>query len=194
MTEQNKGEFRNLTPAEIGKAVANFRKMAAMKQITLAHEARVTERTIQRIEQGEKVNDETLRQVGQALRVKPDSFIGPQYVLNDNDARAQAEKMLSEVLIIDANDLTTLKDCAAVLDTHGYFVDDRSAGDELAHQIAVLRDTLQDWVTCIVKFHTPINSRLANRSCNSYMTSKMLDIGSATVCIKPTTILMLRYC
>lgn len=145
MTEQNKGEFRNLTPAEIGKAVANFRKMAGMKQITLAHEARVTERTIQRIEQGEKVNDETLRQVAKALRLKPESFIGPRHVLNDDDARAQAEKMMSEALVIDASDFTSLKDCGAVLSTDGYFVDDRSAGDELAHQIAVLRDTLQDW-------------------------------------------------
>jgi transcriptional regulator with XRE-family HTH domain len=144
MAEQ-KGEFRNLTPAEIGKAVVNFRKMSGMKQITLAHEARVTERTIQRIEQGEKVNDETLRQVAQALRLKPDSFIGPRYVRDEADARAHAEKMLAEVFIINANDLVTLKDCAAVLSTDGYFVDDRSAGDELAHQIAVLRDTLQDW-------------------------------------------------
>lgn len=46
MNQQNKGEFRNLTPVEIGNAVANFRKMAGMKQITLAHEATVTERTI----------------------------------------------------------------------------------------------------------------------------------------------------
>lgn len=105
----------------------------------------MTERTIQRIEQGEKVNEETLRQVAKALRLRPESFVGPRHVLNDDDARAQAEKMMSELLVIDASDFRSLKDCAAVLSTDGYFVDDRSTGDELANQVALLRDTLQDW-------------------------------------------------
>jgi DNA-binding XRE family transcriptional regulator len=49
-TTQKQNEYRCLTPEEIGYAVAMFRQMAGMKQLTLALEAGVTERTVQRIE------------------------------------------------------------------------------------------------------------------------------------------------
>jgi DNA-binding XRE family transcriptional regulator len=60
------GEFRCFTPSEIGTVVATFRRSLDMKQITLAYEARVSERTVQRIEQGEKVDNETLRRVAKS--------------------------------------------------------------------------------------------------------------------------------
>lgn len=54
--------------------MVNFRKQPAWKQITLAHEAGVTERTVQRIERGEKADDETLRRIATALRPTETAF------------------------------------------------------------------------------------------------------------------------
>ena len=51
-----KGEYRCLTPQEISSTVVMFRKMMDWKQLTLALEAGVNERTVQRIERGEKVD------------------------------------------------------------------------------------------------------------------------------------------
>ena len=47
-----KGEYRCMTPQEIGSTVVMFRKMMDWKQLTLALEAGVTERTVQRVEHG----------------------------------------------------------------------------------------------------------------------------------------------
>ena len=68
-TAEKQNEYRCLTPLEIGTAVTMFRKMAGMKQLTLALEAGVTERTVQRIENGEKVNEESLRKIAKAFRM-----------------------------------------------------------------------------------------------------------------------------
>jgi len=80
-TAEKQNEYRCLTPQEIGNAVTMFRKMAGMKQLTLALEAGVTERTVQRIENGDKVNEESLRKIAKAFRMDENSFIGPREVL-----------------------------------------------------------------------------------------------------------------
>jgi transcriptional regulator with XRE-family HTH domain len=146
MTETTKqGEYRRLTPQEIGQAVTTFRKVIGMKQLTLALEAGVNERTVQRIERGEKVDDETLRKIAKALRMQEDAFIGMRYVPTPEEAVAEAEKMLSQVLMIEASEFRTVKDCDALLNAMGYFVDDRHVVAELAHEIAALKDLILDW-------------------------------------------------
>jgi transcriptional regulator with XRE-family HTH domain len=54
---------------ELSAAVVSERKRLGWKQFALAYEAGVTERTIQRLERGEKVNDETVSKVMKALRL-----------------------------------------------------------------------------------------------------------------------------
>lgn len=146
MTDTTKqGENRRLLPQEIGKAVAMFRKAADMKQFTLAFEAGVDERTVQRIERGEKVNDDTLRKIAKALRLQEDAFVGLRYVPTSEEAIVEAEKMLSQVLMIEASEFRTVKDCDALLSTLGYLVDDRHVAAHLVHEVAVLKDLIQDW-------------------------------------------------
>jgi transcriptional regulator with XRE-family HTH domain len=118
---EKRGVYRNLTPQEIGHAVTTFRKLLGMKQLTLAVEARIDERTVQRIERGEKVNDDTLRKVAKALRMEEGSFLGPRYVATREEAAAN---VFSEVCVVEMNDLTTVQDWLAVLGAHGYIVAD----------------------------------------------------------------------
>jgi len=66
---------RCLTEGEIAASVRNRREMAGMKQVTLAQMAGVTERTIQRLESGQRVDDQTLRDVAVALGLPEDSFL-----------------------------------------------------------------------------------------------------------------------
>jgi transcriptional regulator with XRE-family HTH domain len=140
-----KGAFRCLTPKEIGDAVAGFRKANGMKQITLAYEAgRIQERTIQRLERGEQVSEDTLRKVAKALRLDEDSFIGPRYVPTQEEALQNAAKFLSEARVIDAKELTTAQDCGALFNAHAYLVDDTNVNSSQA-EIAAFKDQLQDW-------------------------------------------------
>jgi transcriptional regulator with XRE-family HTH domain len=107
-TMENSREYRCLTPQEIGKAVMMFRHAAGMKQITLAMEAGVTERTVQRIERGEKVNEESLRAIARAFRMDDNSFLGPRDVLSEDEAVAQTLEKFEGLMVIDAHRFSTL--------------------------------------------------------------------------------------
>jgi len=139
-----KGEYRCLTPQEIGSTVAMFRKMMDWKQLTLALEAGVNERTVQRIEHGEKVDDDTLRKISKAFRLGGEGFVGPRYVATNEELQARVEKAQKELMLTEAHSLSTIKDCEAILGGDGNIVDDSALPEEMADQVAALRDQLQD--------------------------------------------------
>jgi transcriptional regulator with XRE-family HTH domain len=143
--DKAKGEYRCLTPQEIGANVAMFRKMLDWKQLTLAIEAGVNERTVQRVERGEKVEDESLRKIAKALRLREPGFVGPRHIQSEEVRKAELEKTMKEIMVIDAQDFNDLKDAEAILTTHGYFLNDNALPEQMADQVAVLRDTLTDW-------------------------------------------------
>jgi len=143
-TESDKN-YRCLTPQEIGNAVVIFRKTAGMKQLTLALEAGVTERTVQRIENGERVNEESLRRIAKAFRMEENSFIGPRKILAPEEAREKTKKQLEGLKMIDAQRFATLKDAEAALGTHGMVIDDHFVIDEAAGEAASFKDLLRDW-------------------------------------------------
>jgi transcriptional regulator with XRE-family HTH domain len=122
-----------------------FRNLAGLKQFTVAHEAGVTERTVQRIESGEKVNEDSLRRVAKALRMDENSFIGPRNVLSPEEALEQTQKQLADVMVIDAHRFATLKDCEAVLGTHGMIIGDQFVTDDAAAASASFKELLRDW-------------------------------------------------
>src|SRR5689334_6725547 len=73
----NGGRYERPTSAEIAETVISIRKHLELKQLVLADEAGVTERTIQRVEEGRTVGDDTLRKVARALRLREDAFTVP---------------------------------------------------------------------------------------------------------------------
>jgi transcriptional regulator with XRE-family HTH domain len=144
--ERTKGEYRCLTPQEIGANVAMFRKMQDWKQLTLAIEAGVHERTVQRVERGEKVDDESLRKIAKALRLRDPGFVGPRYIQSEEARKAAFEQTLKEIMVIEAQDFMSARDADAFLrGNHGYFLNDNALPEGMADQVAVLRDTLTDW-------------------------------------------------
>ena len=147
-TDNQQGEFRRFTPSEIGTVVTTFRRLLDMKQITLAFEARVSERTIQRIEQGEKVDDETLRMVARALRQPEDAFVTAHYVPSDEEIKAQVKNANENLQVIDIRPFTLAMDFDRVIGSHGWLIDDSSCDGVAASEIAELKDSLEDW-NCI---------------------------------------------
>ncbi len=145
MTKEIEREFRCLTPQEIGKAVTMMRNLASMKQFTLAHEAGITERTVQRIEGGEKVSEESLRRIAKALRMDEKSFIGPRHVLSEEEAVRTAKKRLQDLMVIEAHRFACLKDAEAVLGTDGMIIDDHFITEEAADDSARFKDLLRDY-------------------------------------------------
>lgn len=146
--DNSRGQHRCLTPEEIAKFVLAFRKAVGWKQLTLALEAGVDERTVQRIERGEKVGEDTLRKIAKALRFADDAFVKPRCVPSEDDLRRETERALAQLKVIEAQDFSTLKDCEAVLPVHGHIVIDREMRDDMADLVAELKDLLTDWCDC----------------------------------------------
>jgi transcriptional regulator with XRE-family HTH domain len=61
------GRYSPQSPVEFAELAIRVRKQLGWKQLALADEAGVTERTIQRLERGERVSDDTLLSVAKAL-------------------------------------------------------------------------------------------------------------------------------
>lgn len=101
----NRGEFRELTPSEIGHGVSQYRSLLGLKQLALALEAGVTERTTQRIEAGQRVDSESLRRVARALRLSDEAFVGPRYRLES------CRELLTAIQQIEAEGYTARYGC-----------------------------------------------------------------------------------
>ena len=87
------GQFRCLTPSEIGECVVWCRKAAGWKQLTLAIEARLNERTVQRLEQGVNVDDDSLRKIARAFHLKEDVFLAPRYIWTEDELKYRSWKV-----------------------------------------------------------------------------------------------------
>lgn len=166
-TTEKQNEYRCLTPQEIGKTITMFRKMIGLKQINVAYDAGLDERTVQRIENGNKVSEETLRKVAKALRMNDENyFIHPHHVLSEEEAREQAQKWMDAVIRIDAHRLATLKDCEVVLETAGKIVDDLRVADAAASQAASFKDSLEE---CKYTYSDPLSYEEKLSACRSLL-------------------------
>lgn len=134
-------EIRRLTPQEIGKAVRVFRKALDMKQITLAHEAGVSERAIQRIESGESVADETLARIAKAFQMESDALTKPRPVMSDEEAIEYARRLK----VITARRIESIQDCGNLLGHHGFIFDTDRVTDEGLEVVAQFLDNIRDW-------------------------------------------------
>ena len=139
-----KGRFRCLSPQEIGEFVAETRKQKAMKQITLAQNAGITERTLQRVESGKKTNDDTLRKIARALSLPENALVEPLYVPSAEEIQSGISGFYSEYRPVEAREFATLRDCDAAMGVHAYVMDDRQTPTELAREIAVFMDSFRD--------------------------------------------------
>lgn len=137
-------QYLRLTPRDIGEGVVFFRKRAEWKQIVLAAEAGVDERTVQRIERGQKVSDESLRKVARAFHLPDDLFLEP-IPLPTIEEWENAKRQSSELTIIEARSLTTLSDCGAVLSAGVLCFVDHLGRESLADRLAEFKDMLTDW-------------------------------------------------
>jgi len=140
---EDRGCYR-LTPNDIAEGVVFFRKQAGWKQFALAAEAGVNERTVQRIERGEKVSGESLRRVASALHLEENVFLKP-VPLPTVEEREKAEREVAELTQIEARGLTTLSHCETALTAHILCFVDHLVSENLADSLAEFKDSLRDW-------------------------------------------------
>jgi transcriptional regulator with XRE-family HTH domain len=148
MNTETKGSFRRLTKEEIAQAVKRFRKSLDMKQYTLAVEAGIDERTVQRIEAGNEVSDESLARIAKVFGGAADLFTAPRLIMTEEQAEEQAAQLSAQYLVIEAKALTTLEHCDEILGLDGVWPCTRWAPEECAELVASFLDNLSDWTDC----------------------------------------------
>ncbi len=146
MIQEKRGEYRTLTAAEFGELVKVFRSKNDWKQITLAYEAGVTERTIQRIEKGEQVSDETRRQIAKAFRLREDFFTKPDYVPTAEEIESLLKRTGEKFMAVAARRLQGARDFEEILNVgHAYLIDGSMLPDDMQEEVASFKDTFHDW-------------------------------------------------
>ena len=148
MNTEKIGSFRCLTNEEIAQAVKRFRKALDMKQYTLAVEAGIDERTVQRIEAGQGASDEILTRISRVFGGAANLFSGPRLVMTEEQAEEHAAQLMAQYVLIEANPLTTLQHCEDILGLDGLWPCTRWVPDACAELVARFLDSLGGWTDC----------------------------------------------
>jgi transcriptional regulator with XRE-family HTH domain len=143
-TEKKKGTYERPDPGIIASVVKEMRTYRGWKQFALAHEAGVTLRTVERLEAGERVSDDTLSKIEKALKFKEGAFTQARYSPSDDELAAMLQKMKDEYTHTALHDLSGPPDLENVLTAHAYLVDGAAVDDSLADSIALVKDQVQD--------------------------------------------------
>lgn len=146
MIQEKEGRYRTLTAQEFGELVKAFRRMNDWKQLTLAYEAGITERTVQRIENGESVRDDTRRQIAKAFRLPEDSFTKAAYMPSSEEAEAMFAETAQRFTAVEARPLTHARDFEEILNMgHAFLIDGAALPDDMQGELASFKDAFHDW-------------------------------------------------
>lgn len=80
-----RGEYRKLTPFEIGMIVRLLRERRGIKRAVLAADANISEKTLERVEGGARVRAESYRRIAEALGLNGKMFTTASYIPSSED-------------------------------------------------------------------------------------------------------------
>ncbi|MDO8953693.1 MAG: helix-turn-helix transcriptional regulator [Gammaproteobacteria bacterium] len=144
-----RGLIRSLHPSEIAYYVKFCREKLKLKQTILAAEAGITERTLQRIESGQKVDDTTLDKIALALKFEKGSLTEPRYISTIEEVIENSQKYFEErsnkYEVINIKPLQNESDIDAIILSEAYLVDDQNCPSSLKESTAIFKDLLTDW-------------------------------------------------
>jgi len=143
-TETKTGTYKRPEPDVIASFVKELRAHLGWKQFALAHEAGVTVRTIERLEAGERMSDETLNKVAKALKLRESAFTEATYCPSDEELAAMVKKAKEDYTHTALHDLSGPRDLGNILSAHAYIVDGSNVAEDFADEVAAVKDYVQD--------------------------------------------------
>jgi DNA-binding XRE family transcriptional regulator len=89
-------EYRAMTPSEISGFVKIYRRTWGIKQAALAEEAHVSEKTVERLENGNKMSIDVYRNIALAIGQKEDAFTASRFIRTAENAAHEAAEFLKD--------------------------------------------------------------------------------------------------
>jgi transcriptional regulator with XRE-family HTH domain len=129
-------------PETIGFFTLWVRGLKNWKQSTLASFAEVSVSTIERVERGEKVSDECLERIAQALGYERGYFTTPRRPKSLEEAISDLYKTWGHLEAVDVQPLRTQAQVRKLIDTHAYLVHRPDVDDAFEPEI----ESLVEWI------------------------------------------------
>lgn len=143
------GEFRQFTPSEVGLVIKVCRKSMGLKREALALFARVTDKTIQRAESGERVRERSSRRIAGALGLPPDTFTKQMFIPHpaSTEEIQRRERLLNEAwaethIAVTVHELREVCDVIPLFGTGVFWIDDNNVAEAHLQQFAGLSQVI----------------------------------------------------
>lgn len=144
-----RGEYRKPTPAEIGLMVRLFRERLGLKRASLAIDANVSEKTLERVESGTAVRDNTYKRIAEALGLNSAAFTTDAYIPTIEELAETAKREQDELRkthnSVPVVRLTDPRQLLRLFQTHCVIADDHKVDAKDLDAIAALKENLRDW-------------------------------------------------
>lgn len=131
-------------PIAIAELVRAHRRLRGWKQEVLAQMAGVSLSSVERVERGDAVSQETLDQVAIALEFKEGDFWKPRHRLSPAEAMDKTMAWLDGKLIVPCRVFTTVSDAAEAIAAVATYV--VVQGDQPDERTEVLVAALREWL------------------------------------------------
>jgi transcriptional regulator with XRE-family HTH domain len=144
-----RGEYRKPTPVEIGILVRALRDQRGIKRAALAADAHISEKSLERIEGGVGVRDETYRRIARALGFNGKAFITAAYIPTIEELAEQFRREQEEIrqthnsVAVEA--LSDPRQLLHLFQSEAMIVDDHHVASKDLDAVAAFKDNLRDW-------------------------------------------------
>jgi transcriptional regulator with XRE-family HTH domain len=144
-----RGEYRKPTPAEIGLIVRLFREQRGIKRTSLAADANVSEKTLERVENGTAVRDGTYKRIAAALGLDGEAFVTAAYIPTIEEMTERAKREQEELRkthnSVPVERLQEPRQLLRLFQTYALIVEDQNVDSKDLDAVAAFKDSLRDW-------------------------------------------------
>jgi transcriptional regulator with XRE-family HTH domain len=145
-----RGEHRRLTAPEVGVMIRMFREGQGIKRAALAADANMSEKTLERAESGQGVNEESSRRIARALGMQEDVFLKEHHIPAPEEAiellRKRNENLEANFTRLSVAALRgDLRQTLAIFRTDALLAGDQHVAEKDMSQFASLKQSWWDW-------------------------------------------------
>lgn len=150
--ESQHGQYRHLTMEEIGPAIHRIRtQMLMLSTAEFAARAGVRVRTLEQIESGRAIDEDSLSKITVAIGLPPDYYQKKEvYMPTDGELSQEFLKAAQDPLLKDAREFSTFEDAHALLSCEGYVVNGYFLPDSMSEDFQNFKETLK---RCSANYH-----------------------------------------